>query len=181
MCSKAISSVSTLSLLQVMENATQVKPGGEIDALSERLFIYFLKPGMVWSSNSQFSVIVVAMGPSAEDDPERDDNVDWNKLNLLDGELLRNNIHIIPGDITMNQLHLVTPIPYSSEILMPQYPEWPSPELHLVTLHLLPRETQRDAVLCQELLRVSQTMCQLLTHSQCHNMKTLPKSCSASH
>lgn len=35
MCPKAISSVSLLSLWQVMENATQVKPSGETDALSE--------------------------------------------------------------------------------------------------------------------------------------------------
>lgn len=59
-----------------MENATQVKPGGETDALSERVFIYFLKPGMGWSRNSQFSVILVPMGPSAEDNPRRDNNVD---------------------------------------------------------------------------------------------------------
>lgn len=59
-----------------MENATQVKPGGETDALSERLFIYFLKLGMGWSRNSQFAVILVAMGPSAEDNPGKHDNVD---------------------------------------------------------------------------------------------------------
>lgn len=76
MCHKATSSVSPLSLLQVVENATQVKPGGETDALIERLLFYFFKPGMGWSRNAQFSVILVAMGPNAEDNPGKNDNVD---------------------------------------------------------------------------------------------------------
>lgn len=177
---KLISSASPLSLQPFVTTAGD----GNVaqDALSERLYIYFLKPGMVWSSNSQFSVVLVAMGPSIEYNPGRDDNVDWNKLSLLGWWASWEQYPVFfPGDATMKQLHLVTHTTYTSEILMPQYPVWPSPELHLVTLHLFPRETWRDAVPCQELFRVSQTMCQLLTHSQCHNMKTLPKSCSASH
>jgi len=52
-----------------MENTAQVKPGGENDPLTERLFIYFLKPVKCRSSNSHFSVLWAAMGPKCRGQP----------------------------------------------------------------------------------------------------------------